>query len=111
MEWADAEALEALAESDPPPTDTLEMFSHVLAAEHVWLARLRGAAPSVEVWPMLTLDGCARLAEENRRGWAEFMGALDAEGAERAVDYRNSNGAPFTSGADDISLHVMLNGA
>lgn len=111
MEWADREILEAIEECVPPPTDALEIFAHVLAAEHVWLARLRGTSTELAVWPALSMKECRRLAEENARGWREAAAAMDEAGCAREVSYRNSVGFDFVSRADDIVTHVMLHGA
>ena len=109
--WADALALEALRAAAPPDPEALEIYRHVLGAEHVWLARLTGEPASVAVWPELSLDECARLARANLEGLEKYVGALSPPDLARGVTYRNSAGREFTSAVEDILLHVCLHGA
>ncbi|MEO8293897.1 MAG: DinB family protein [Gemmatimonadota bacterium] len=110
-EWADLEVLAVLRGSDTIEPACLELFAHILGAEHVWLARLRDEKASVAVWPSLTLDQCAALAMENHRGFVDFIGRLAGDDDQRLVDYRNSAGRDFRSTIQDILLHVALHGA
>ncbi|HVD04824.1 MAG TPA: hypothetical protein VNB89_02350, partial [Gemmatimonadaceae bacterium] len=45
--WADARVLEGLRTSPGSDPRTIELYAHVLGAEHVWLARIAGRQPSV----------------------------------------------------------------
>lgn len=109
MRWADAKILEALTAASEPPRDALEIYSHVLGAEAVWLARLT-ANPPPPVWPDLTLEECTRLAARNADGFVAFLDSRSAADLQRSVTYRNSAGAEFESRIDDIVTHVALHG-
>lgn len=82
----------------------------MLAAEHVWLARLKGETPRHPVWPTLTLEECAGLVQANQRQLIGYIGALSAADLPRGVTYKNSAGQEFTSSIEDILLHVCLHG-
>jgi uncharacterized damage-inducible protein DinB len=112
LAWADARVLSGLRDSPGGDPRALELFAHVLGAEHVWLSRIRGVAPRVAVWPVLTLEACAALAAENAAG---LRAALDEEAArddafEREVAYVNSAGRAFRSTVADMLLQVALHG-
>jgi uncharacterized damage-inducible protein DinB len=109
--WADAAVLAALQEASEASPDWLELYAHVLGAEHVWLCRAEGRASTLAVWPRLTLEECARAAEENLQGWRNLVGRLTPEGLKRSVHYRNSAGQEFNSSVEDIMLQVCLHGA
>jgi uncharacterized damage-inducible protein DinB len=112
LRWADDNTLAALRAALPqPPADALELYAHVLGAEHVWLARLEGRVPRLVVWPQLSLDDCAAVAAKNTAGFESVLGRMDDAALEQAVAYTNSAGQSFTSRADDILLHVALHGA
>jgi uncharacterized damage-inducible protein DinB len=51
LAWADDRVLASLRSATAPDAACLELFAHVLAAEHVWLARLQGETPHHVVWP------------------------------------------------------------
>ena len=65
LRWADNRVYTSLLEATNPPPHSLELFAHVVAAEHVWLSRIRGEKPEVAVWPHLSLTQCTELAKKN----------------------------------------------
>lgn len=113
MAWADERVLELLAgiPEDPRP-EPRRLFSHVLAAERVWIMRLRGEDSGVQpIWPMLSLDELRDLARRNREEYARYLEGLDDGALEAVVEYRNSQGQEFRNAASDILLHVFLHGS
>jgi uncharacterized damage-inducible protein DinB len=111
LEWADDRVLRSLREAPAIPPRALELFAHILGAEHVWLARLRQIPARAAVWPSLDLDQCAALAHENKEGYAALLDELNADSLGREVPYTNSAGASFRTPAEDILLHVALHGS
>ena len=109
--WADARVLEGLRTSAGSDPRALELYAHVLGAEHVWLSRISGKQASVAVWPMLTLDGCARLAAENVGALRRLLADAEPPMLAREVRYTNSAGRTYDSRIEDILLHVALHGA
>ncbi len=106
--WADDLILRALRDAPVSDPEVLRLFNHVIAAEHLWLSRIRGSAARVAVWPALSLDDLAALARENADGFRELLG--DAGGLNRIVRYRNSAGREFDNTVRDILVHVALHG-
>jgi uncharacterized damage-inducible protein DinB len=111
LEWANRLTLSSLRAAAAPDPKLVELFAHIVAAEHVWHARLTGAAASQPVWPALSLDECARLSNDNVARLGELVHGLTADDVVRKVTYRNSAGQEFTSSVEDIVLHVALHGA
>jgi uncharacterized damage-inducible protein DinB len=109
--WADALALEALRAAVPTDLEAFEIYRHVLGAEHVWLARLKGEPATVAVWPQLTLSECEPLARANLASLRAYVTSLAPADLSRGVTYRNSAGDQFNSAVEDILLHVCLHGA
>ncbi len=111
MEWADERVLQSLRSARAPLPAAISLFSHVLGAEHTWLRRINGEKPQVAVWPELTFQQCAQLAAENSNALRGLVASLGAGEGMRQVTYRNSSGAEFTTGLEDILLHVAVHGA
>ncbi|MBA2707123.1 MAG: damage-inducible protein DinB [Gemmatimonadaceae bacterium] len=111
MRWADRHVLDSLiAAAGEPPATALVLFSHIVAAEHVWLSRIQGVAQQVSVWPTLSLHDCARIAQENAEGFESLLREGGPDALSRSATYRNSAGAEFTTPVDDILIHVSLHG-
>jgi uncharacterized damage-inducible protein DinB len=111
MVWADARTLSALRAMHAQPLDALRLYAHLLAAEHVWLARIEGREPESAVWPALGLEECAALSARNHAGYALLAETLSRDDLARVVRYRNSKGDEFVNTVEDIIMHVALHGA
>ena len=111
LAWADTMAIGALRNAKNPPPKALEIMSHVLGAEEVWLSRLEQRPAAVAVWPVLSVAECAELAEANRKGFEAYVAGLGREDVDRAVPYVNSAGQAFESKAWDILVHVAMHGS
>lgn len=110
MEWADAAVLASFRSAAPPPR-ALELYAHIVGAEHLWLARLRQEKPAHAVWPSLDVDQCEDVARENATGFKRLVEEATAKTLTSEVAYVNSAGQAFTSRIDDILLHVALHGS
>jgi len=109
--WANQRALAALRAAGPTAGRAVDLFAHVLAAEHVWLARLEDRPPTMKVWPTLTLEECELVAEHNLAGLTALVARLGADDPRRACHYTNTAGQSFASTVEDILLHVCLHGS
>ena len=110
LRWADARVQTSLTDAVNPPPHTLDLFAHVVAAEHVWLARMRQEKPEIQVWPKLSLAQCLELGTRNANEFSALVESLDEIGLDSGVTYKNSAGLEFTSSFRDILLHVALHG-
>ena len=110
MAWADVRTFDALAACPEAPSQSLDLFAHLLAAEHVWLCRIEQRAPAYEVWPRLTLEECERLARANRESYRSLLANIDEARLDTMVTYRNTSGVEFNTTLHDILLHVTHHG-
>ncbi|CAN5733156.1 MAG: hypothetical protein H0U67_02080 [Gemmatimonadetes bacterium] len=109
--WADARVLDRLRAGDAGAV-RVGLFSHLLTAEQVWLARIRGEDSSqIAIWPNLTIQECSTLATELREGYRAVLADSWPGGTDRLVTYRNSTGREFSSSVGDILMHVALHGS
>jgi uncharacterized damage-inducible protein DinB len=107
MAWADERTCSALRAMTEPPAQALDLYAHVLTAEHIWLRRVEGISPAYDVWQSVPLDECARLARANREGFARVL--VEPERL-RPISYRTTNGTPHITPLEDILLHVSHHG-
>lgn len=107
--WWAHDALMAELRREAPDAETLRLFAHVVAAEHLWLSRIDMTKPRVAVWPALSLDDIAALESENRRRFRELLKRPDDSRGQR-IRYRNSAGNEFVNSVGDILTHVAMHG-
>lgn len=110
LEWADKRVLDSLRAMPHPDARALELYAHVLGTEHTWLARIQERAPSVKVWPQLTLAEAAKLAAANAAALRKVASLSTPDQLQRKVAYSNSAGQAFESTVEDMLLQVMLHG-
>lgn len=87
------------------PDKSLELFSHILNAHHIWNARLQGKTPDFEVWQPQPLKDWGDLHYENQRNSFEII--TNTDDFDKRIDYENTEGRLFTSTHKDILFHVI----
>jgi uncharacterized damage-inducible protein DinB len=110
MAWADRRLVDLLSASPEAQqaAGVLRLLSHVLAAERVWLLRIRGEnAAKAPIWPDWRMDQIAAAADANAEQYREAL----ADQSGRVVEYTNSKGTPFSTRLADILTHVALHGS
>jgi uncharacterized damage-inducible protein DinB len=109
--WANRAVLEALRGDRAAPPACAKLLAHVLAAELLWLSRLRGEASPVAVWPDPDLTWCAGEVERLPGLWTRFLDESTPASLSGSIDYRNSKGEPWRSRVEDVLLHVATHSA
>lgn len=105
-DWANHEEVARLRQR--PDTAALRILGHIIGAEWLWYARLRGEEPRVAVWPELSPDDCLRSLDLLGSFWTEYL--ADAS-LDSAIAYVNSKGESRKSRVDDVLMHVVLHGS
>jgi uncharacterized damage-inducible protein DinB len=108
--WANREVLSSLSASSRQGR-SMELLAHVLAAERLWLERIRHEPQSLPVWPNFTFEQCHAQVAELASLWHEYLGRLSAAQLGENVIYKNSKGEGWTSTVGDILTHVLLHSA
>lgn len=110
LEWADRRVLDSLRAMPHPDQRAIDLYAHVLGAEHVWVSRILQRAPREKVWPDLTLERASSLAAENAAELRAILERHSADELERKLAYTNSAGIDFESTIEDMLLQVVLHG-
>lgn len=110
-EWANRETLAALKSSDAPPARSVKLMSHVVAAEQLWLERLRQDEQSLAVWPELDLQECETHLADLSLSWRQYINGLGDGDYSRQVSYTNSKGEAWANKVEDTLLHVLMHSA
>jgi len=109
--WANQEVLAALGTAGSSAPRSLKLTAHVVAAERLWLERLRGMQQSLPVWPDFSLQQCEQQAGETHALWAEYLRVCTEGGLSQTITYKNSKGESWSNSAQDILMHVAMHSA
>ncbi|HET7889961.1 MAG TPA: DinB family protein [Candidatus Sulfotelmatobacter sp.] len=120
-EWANREVLNAIRAAGAKDSGaahpaganqrSLQLMSHILAAELLWLERLKQQPQSLPVWPEPDLAQCEAQASKLGGQWMEFLDLITAGDVSQSISYTNSKGEQWTSTIVDVLTHVVLHSA
>ncbi len=114
MAWANQRVLDLLAgEPAGHAQPAVRLLGHLIAAEQIWLLRLRGKDSSgIEVWPDHDLEQLSRQARANEAGYRQLIRSVADEGDPiREVAYARQGGDSQRNQILDILIHVALHGS
>jgi uncharacterized damage-inducible protein DinB len=109
--WANREVLAAIRANASDDARSLQLMSHILAAERVWLERLKQQPQSVPVWPEPDLAQCEAQAAELGSLWFDYLDLITAGDVAQNISYKNTKGELWSSTIVDVLAHVLLHSA
>ncbi len=107
--WANREVLNSIRTQGGNDERSLQLMSHILAAERVWLERLLERPQSVPVWPKGDLTWCEGEMEALASLWLEYLD--NVRDLDQGISYQNSKGQQWTSTVGDVLTHVLMHSA
>ncbi len=109
--WANQEVLNAIRTQGGDSSRSLQLVSHIIAAERLWLERLLRQPQSVPVWPEPDLAWCESQLSEMGRRWHEYLDLITAGDVNLSISYKNSKGESWESTIMDVLTHVIMHSA
>ena len=88
-----------------PPV--LRLFSHVVNAQCIWIARISGTASPVKVWQEHDLAGIHHWHEQSSDKLRQLCATTDEAELGRHIQYTNSQGDAYDSLVSDILTHAV----
>jgi uncharacterized damage-inducible protein DinB len=110
-EWANREVLTAIRASTSAQERSLQLLAHLVAAERLWLDRLKQQPQSTPVWPEYGFEQCEAKVTEVAGLWREHLDLITAGDVHQTISYKNTKGEAWTSTIEDILSHVVLHSA
>jgi len=109
--WANGEVLAAIRAGGGGDSRSVQLMSHILAAERVWYERLKQVPQSVAVWPNPDLAQCETESATLAGLWHEYLDLVTAGDIAQTISYKNTKGESWTSAIADILTHVVMHSA
>ena len=109
--WANETLLRRLdssvAAGHAAPQPALRIFSHLINAQAIWIARLTGTQSPVKVWQEHDLASLHHWHEQTSARFAQLCETTDETELTRHIQYTNSQGDAFDSQVSDILTHAV----
>ena len=106
--WANREVLQAIRAGGEGLERPLQLLSHILSAERLWMERLNQTPQSLPVWPKFDLVRCESEIADLKRLWSEYLELITAGDLVQTISYKNSKGESWTSTIIDVLTHVVM---
>ena len=97
--------IEACSELEQVPDKSLELFSHILNAHHIWNARILGEEEKLGAWDLHEPAAWQEIHYENQRNSFEVIS--NAAPFDKRIIYENSEGRSFSNSLQDILFHII----
>jgi uncharacterized damage-inducible protein DinB len=104
--WANGRVVNCLKRQSIKDEKMLSVFGHVLAAQFLWLHRIKGLTPpNVKLWGDYSLETLGKMATDANQQWLEFVEANDS--FDRELTYTNYAGDPYVNNVETIMMHLV----
>ncbi len=108
-DWSNARIIKAFEKQGVNDEKILTLMGHILAAQLVWIHRVKGMAPpDVKLWGVYTPGILSSMASEAGKLWMDFVDNND--NFNRELSYTNFAGEPFVNNVEMIMIHVVNHG-
>ena len=106
--WANQRLLSVLSQNEIEDEDILQLFSHIVSAQLIWLHRIEGLPTSpFPPWEVYNQRELESMVDESNIRWEKFFDTYKMETLEEVIHYQNSNKKDFESRLIDISTHII----
>lgn len=110
LSWANGYILDTIHQNKDH-TELLRLFSHILFAEKVWLARLHNQDSSkLNIWGDLNYEECKTLLHENKKQYSAYLNDLHDSKLQQKITYMTNTGAEYTNTVEEALYQIALHG-
>ena len=106
-DWATREAAKSLRGFEKKEERLIELLSHIVSAQKVWLNRTLQRDVHSDPWQNHTVDESVSLSTAQTSEWINFIEGLHEIDFEKRVEYLNTKGERFSNTIKDIIIQVI----
>lgn len=106
-DWATREvanSMEGLEDRDPR---LIELLSHIVAAQKLWLIRVLGREVHISPWEKYTIEECVTHSTTVTAEWINLLESLEENELDKRIEYINTKGDKFVNTIKDIIIHII----
>jgi uncharacterized damage-inducible protein DinB len=104
--WANERVISCLVKQNIKDEKILTIFGHVLAAQFLWLHRIKGLPPAeVKLWGDYSLDTLKKMVIDANQQWTTFVEST--ADFDREMTYKNYTGDTYTNNVETIMMHLV----
>jgi uncharacterized damage-inducible protein DinB len=94
--WANSRTFNSLNQFDNPRAKIVEVFSHIINSQLIWLARVKQhPIEHANPWKVYQLKECSDLLQKSNREWISFINNLSPGSEDSEIFYKNAKGEEY----------------
>ncbi|MDE3742352.1 DinB family protein [Maribacter polysaccharolyticus] len=97
--------IDACKKSNGVPDKSLELFSHILNAHHLWNARILSKPAAYSVWQLQPISAWEDIHYDNQRNSFDIV--TQTNDFEKRIDYENTQERLFTNSIQEMLFHII----
>ena len=106
-DWATREAAISLKGIEKKDAKLLELLSHIVSAQKVWLERTLGREVYSNPWQKHTVEECISLSTSQTSEWINLLEGINDNELDKQIEYTNSTGNSYINTIKDIVAHLI----
>jgi uncharacterized damage-inducible protein DinB len=105
--WATKETVNSIKKLEKEDDRIIELLSHIVAAQTIWLNRILERNIYANPWEKHTISESISQSTTITTEWINLLESFKDKDLERRVEYKNTKGEKFTNTIKDIIIHVI----
>ena len=106
-DWATRETAGSIKGFEKKDERLVELLSHIVSAQKVWLNRTLQRDVHSDPWQKHTIEECVSHSALLTSEWINFLEGLHENDFEKRVEYLNTKGERFSNKIKDIVIQVI----
>ena len=106
-DWATREAANSIVDIKETDTRLVELLSHIIASQQLWLVRTLGREAHFSPWEKFTLEDCIVKSTSTTSEWINLLESLKDADLDKRIKYLNTKGEEFVHTIGDIIIHII----
>ena len=106
-EWATKESAKSLKQLNVEDERPVELMSHIVSAQNIWLNRITKNDVAIDPWQKNTIQECITQSTSVTNKWVSFLENLDEAGLRKQIQYKNNKGEDWENTIGEIVTHVI----
>jgi len=106
--WASRRLLITIKNNDISIERILNIFSHTISAQLIWLNRIEDHPTSpFPLWETYKVPEIENMIEESHARWVRFLTTYKLDTFEEVINYKNTKGETYENRIQQIITHVI----
>lgn len=106
--WANGGIIHYLKKFPEPPAKALELLSHIVNVQDLWLERLKQVEnPEIAIWDSNSLQEIEILSLQSTKNWLNYLRKISGKDMHNLCGYLNSKGDYFENSVTGIITQTL----